>query len=575
VKAMSYPLSLLLIVFLIPTPLYSAALTRQETAEQTAPASTVAPSASALPEHGLEEKKAGRPGEHKKEEKAQDGKVASETVRVPTLQELIIEQTAPTIARQIYTLLMRPSDNFDTAYKKTQALAGGILFHLPPIIQKKIAEQLMLLMPDVLFALGFFHVETVLPKDKIDLYTTVNSEGTLLVNNRNGTLDLYDFASKQSPTKIGKSSGEPVFNQQGTLLAYYFSKGSKDVHIHLYDVISKQPVSEIIDPEALGVSELLFNPQGTLLAFGFYPGKVYIYDITDKKLLPIYKDFYNLLIFNPQGTLLASGRKNGIVHLYDPINKRALPDTSTHTKNITALAFSPQGTHLVSGSEDGAIHFYDVMQKRLFLNVQGDAEITRLVVLKNLFASGDSHGTVRLYEDIRQQGLIASQHSQKVIALTSNPQGTLLASYSQDGSLHLYDLIAQQLILTVAGHETYAKPSLKFNSQGTRLASVSYPNPLLFIETKRDLSLEQLIFLLGVRNAQYQARYIKDSVAFKRYTKQLKASPILTTFDDVDKQKILTALSLSSQEESTKEYRGPRHRQKQEKAHAQERKKQE
>ncbi|WOD41986.1 hypothetical protein RRF56_04220 [Nodosilinea sp. E11] len=63
-------------------------------------------------------------------------------------------------------------------------------------------------------------------------------------------------------------------------------------------------------------------------------------------------------------------------------------------------------------------------------------------------------------------------HDNRVLAVTFDPTGRLLASASADGSINLWELPSGRLLANLGGH-TNGVCSVSFSGDGSRLASTS------------------------------------------------------------------------------------------------------
>lgn len=181
----------------------------------------------------------------------------------------------------------------------------------------------------------------------------------------------------------------------------------------------------------------------------------------------------NSVAFNPDGALLASGDENGDVHLW---NVSASGDSASaeemivlpgHTDVIRDLAFRADGRVLASGSMDGAARLWNVSDparagELLTLDAETDDAVIAVAFSPNgeiLATAGgnpnaDGDNAVRLWDvsviptmpETPQTVTLATLegHSATVGSVAFSPDGALLASTGDDGTLRLWGIPASR-----------------------------------------------------------------------------------------------------------------------------------
>lgn len=167
-------------------------------------------------------------------------------------------------------------------------------------------------------------------------------------------------------------------------------------------------------------------------------------------------------------------------------NPRLLATLRGHTDDVNAVAFSPDGGRIASGSSDETIRLWDAASGASVLTIdaqESGARIwvqdiaysrdgTHLVSCSALMAASQPAGTVRLWDAGTGQ-LVLTIPSGSVSALAVNPDGTLLASGSNlDGTISLWDAASGDSQATLTGHTDYMT-DVAFSPDGTVLASAS------------------------------------------------------------------------------------------------------
>ncbi|MCL4246867.1 MAG: WD40 repeat domain-containing protein [Anaerolineae bacterium] len=148
------------------------------------------------------------------------------------------------------------------------------------------------------------------------------------------------------------------------------------------------------------------------------------------------------IAFSPDAQTIATGDAAGTVRFWDVSEGVELNSLRAHPSAVRALAFSPDGTQIVTGGMERFTRIWDV------------ARATRLVEFDN--ATDDA-----------------------VLAAAYSWDGRLLATaggnpdaFTRDNSVRLWDLAARRVVGGMLGHDA-AVTGVAFSPDGTQIASIS------------------------------------------------------------------------------------------------------
>jgi WD40 repeat protein/transcriptional regulator with XRE-family HTH domain len=187
--------------------------------------------------------------------------------------------------------------------------------------------------------------------------------------------------------------------------------------------------------------------------------------------------FIFAIAFSPDGQLLATG-DNHLVCLWQVADGQPRLTLRGHTSRVWSVAFSPNGQILASGSEDqGGIRLWDVETGNGLGILQADSKHSIKCVAWHpdgqILASCGNSGTIWLWDVRRQACLKTLQgHSSWVVSVAWSPDGQMLASGSQDQTIRLWDIRTGDCLKTLLAHHSVVW-SVAWSPDGVLLASGS------------------------------------------------------------------------------------------------------
>jgi len=141
-----------------------------------------------------------------------------------------------------------------------------------------------------------------------------------------------------------------------------------------------------------------------------------------------------------------------------------------------AVAFSPDGHRLAVASGIG-IWLYDVATSRELALLTGHTDVVHSVAYSpdgTMLASGSQDGTVKLWEVASRETITTLEgHTRGVNYVLFSPDGTTLASGSGDGTVKLWEVASEENITTFEGNWTSDYYSIAFSTDRVILAAGS------------------------------------------------------------------------------------------------------
>lgn len=232
----------------------------------------------------------------------------------------------------------------------------------------------------------------------------------------------------------------------------------------------------------------------TLASAGRDPA-IYIWDVANGQLCQtLYghtRDIYRVA-FHPNQDWLASASADGTVRLWDWRSGQLLVTLASGATMVYAVAFSPDGRTLASAGVGHTIRFWDMTQPHhpeLVTERKIVQDVSELEIVTVAFSrDGDrlacgSTNLVHLWDQHGGEPVQLHRHSGWVMALAFSPDGTTLASASEDRTIALWDVVNGTLRRVLTGH-TEGVYNVVFSPNGATLLSASADGTIKFWDSQ-------------------------------------------------------------------------------------------
>jgi len=300
-------------------------------------------------------------------------------------------------------------------------------------------------------------------------------------------ITLWNLANGQ-PQAVFKghtdsiSEGGLAFNPTGKLLA----SGAYDDTARLWQVATGETV-HILTGHTKDVENVTFSPDGQLLATSSDDTSIRLWEVATGQTLRMFNGHQNRvygLRFMKEGRELVSASSDSTLRVWDTHSGVTLRVLQGHLGRITGI--TAQANKIFSASSDGTARQWEITlpyQRLVELNespatmktalsISSTASSSTTTTVKAIdadllkaytvaiapagqsLAIGFTNGSLRLYSlpDTRLLWEQTAAHTDKILLLAFNNEGTLLASASADQTAKIWQPLTGQRIKTLSGH---------------------------------------------------------------------------------------------------------------------------
>ncbi len=324
----------------------------------------------------------------------------------------------------------------------------------------------------------------------------------LSLGGSSGTISLWDTAT-------GQLVGEPSDGHDGEIIRILYSPHGKvlvsaglDKKVFEYDADSLETIRVFDNNE--DVASIAFDAVGSVLAIGTVEGFIDIFNFENGEVILTidtgFGDGAKAVAFSNDGTLLASGGVGGIVDLWDAESGDSLEQfIYPGVIVINSLEFDPLGRFLAVGTDNRNIFLVGVNNEinnftDEFRFLSGHVgEIFAMDISKDgrfLLSGGIDHTAILwdVVDGLEGRGseieTIYSYHENDVNEVDFSPDGTMMASGSDDSNVYIQDLSGDENESRVLDAHNGRVLDVAFDSSGRLLASSDSDGVIILWDVK-------------------------------------------------------------------------------------------
>ena len=252
------------------------------------------------------------------------------------------------------------------------------------------------------------------------------------------------------------------------------------------------------------IQDLALSPDNSLIAASANDGRIYLWNAQEgwtRTSLRGHRRSVVGVVFTPDSRTMISAGADGEIRLWD-IETREVKNTIEAGTPLNDLSLSSDGTVAGAVGEDGTLHIVDVASASVMKSFPQDADARLAVALNGdgtLVATdygenirvwntrtGDLVRTLASYCDEQAIGTRAAcdeadedwlGHERQVTALAFSPDGTLLASGSEDTTIVFWEVETGEVEWPSIGHWA-SVTALRFHDDGKTMLSGGEDNKI-------------------------------------------------------------------------------------------------
>jgi WD40 repeat protein/serine/threonine protein kinase len=287
-----------------------------------------------------------------------------------------------------------------------------------------------------------------------------------LVTRSSGGTIVFSAATGAELRRGNVVSDIAVTSPDGKRLA----AGSQDNTARVWDASTGKTIVTLRGHQG-PVRAVAFSANGAMLATGSDDQTARVWDAASGAQVAVLRGQrlpVRSVAFSPDGSRVAAGAADAVVRLWEVSGGRLIGEFRGHADAVLSVAFSPDGTRLAAGSEDMTARVWDIPTPTTGISVAFSPDGRRLATVA---------GNAARVWDVASGTQLAELRGHEAVAraATFSPDGSHLATASDDKTARLWDVATGRKLLVLRGHKQ-PLTTLAFSADGARLVTAGRDN---------------------------------------------------------------------------------------------------
>lgn len=284
-----------------------------------------------------------------------------------------------------------------------------------------------------------------------------------------------------SPENAGRIR-ELARSDQGWITGFLWAPNGKSIGLTMPRGIALYTADTFVEIQRLALSSDVeswsFSPDSLWLAFAL-DGSVELWNVRtlERKLLgsDMGRDSATGLAFSPDAVLLAGSWSSGSIVLWDVATGQEVKRLYVDKMGADSLAFSPDGATLASGCAFGGLFLWNVANGEVENKIEGLHDHVDHLLFSpdgaSLAAATPRDCRVGLWNVVTREPFW-TQELCWVYSLSFSPDGSLLATGTDEGTVQLWETSSGLKVGQFQGHSSYVR-NVAFSPNGKLLATTA------------------------------------------------------------------------------------------------------
>jgi len=265
--------------------------------------------------------------------------------------------------------------------------------------------------------------------------------------------------------------------------------------------VTKLTDIKILTGHSKNVYSVAWSPDGTKIVSGSQDGTIKIWNAitgVNIKTFTGQSDVYSV-DWSPNGKDIVSGSRDGTIGIWNATTGVNLRIINATENVVRAVAWSPNSSYIVSSDATllitvNEIHIWDATTGINLKTINNNDSIYSVDWSPNgsLIASGSQDKTIKIWNTTTGINLKTfTGHISEIWAVAWSPDGKKIASGSVDRTIKIWDIVTGTNLNTLTGHNDYVA-SVAWSPDGSKIVSGSWDKTIKIWNATSGLLLKTL-----------------------------------------------------------------------------------